>query len=211
MDRFRPLIIIPCYNEKDTLKKVLLKYKPLADVLVVDDCSFDNSYEIAKIYSTHLVKNKKNVGYDKTIKAGVNFAFNNKYTHVITVDADDQFFSKDVKKVIKFLRNGSLFVVANREKLQRFSEKILSFFSCLFWGISDPISGLKGFKLRRDLINQTHNYDAVGTSFLKYFVRNKVRITQFKIKTKPRIDISRFGNNFCSEIKIIKLIFFFKH
>ena len=59
MDRFRPLIIIPCYNEKDTLKKVLLKYKPLADVLVVDDCSFDNSYEIAKIYSTHLVKNKK--------------------------------------------------------------------------------------------------------------------------------------------------------
>ena len=44
-------VLIPCYNEELTIKKVILDFKkalPKADIYVYDNNSTDNSYEIAK-------------------------------------------------------------------------------------------------------------------------------------------------------------------
>lgn len=48
-------IIVPCWNEEKTIAKTIdhlleLEYKGLKKIIIVDDCSVDNSYEIAKEY-----------------------------------------------------------------------------------------------------------------------------------------------------------------
>jgi len=49
-------IVVPCYNEEksilDTVKSILASdYKGLKKVIVVDDCSTDNSYNVVKQFA----------------------------------------------------------------------------------------------------------------------------------------------------------------
>ncbi|WP_394815248.1 glycosyltransferase family 2 protein, partial [Bacteroides thetaiotaomicron] len=51
MDDIKYSIIIPCYNSSDTIKRALdsvtqQTYKGRFEVLVVDDCSKDNSQDV---------------------------------------------------------------------------------------------------------------------------------------------------------------------
>ena len=55
MDDIKYSIIIPCYNSSDTIKRALdsvtqQTYKGRFEVLVVDDCSKDNSQDVIKDY-----------------------------------------------------------------------------------------------------------------------------------------------------------------
>ena len=66
------LIIIPFYNEYDSLKKLsteLIKYK--ANCLFIDDGSKDNGSKLLKEFN--LIKNTINVGYHKTLAKGLKY------------------------------------------------------------------------------------------------------------------------------------------
>ena len=62
-------IIVPCFNEEKTIKTVIekvlsLKVKKI-QVIVVDDCSSDNSYEIINSIKNDnllILQNQKNLG-----------------------------------------------------------------------------------------------------------------------------------------------------
>ena len=47
-------IVIPCYNEEKTLRSCIDRVRDISDshlsleIIIVDDCSGDNSYQIAK-------------------------------------------------------------------------------------------------------------------------------------------------------------------
>ena len=57
-------IVIPCYNEELTIKKVILDFKktlPKADIYVYDNNSTDNSYEIARKILNNLKQMSKGI------------------------------------------------------------------------------------------------------------------------------------------------------
>jgi len=150
-------IVIPCYNgERDIAKTVesLLNsdYKGLKKIIVVDDCSTDNSYKIikdlAKKYSKVLaVQTPKNTGNAAGAKNyGAKFAD----TDLIGFTDDDSFPQKDaIRKMIGFFDDAkigavtSAVLVKNKnkfmEKLQAkeykiivFSRKLLSFVDAVY-------------------------------------------------------------------------------
>ena len=63
----------------------------------------------------------------------------------ITFDADDQFFIKDLKKIVNYLLDGNDIVIGKRIKFQRVSEYIVSYMSRLMLNIYDHLCGLKGY------------------------------------------------------------------
>ena len=138
-------IIIPCYNEGKTIEKTVKSvldagYKNLKKIIVVDDCSKDNSYEIikslAKKYSKVIaVQTPKNTGCAAGSKNyGAKFA----NTELIGFSDGDSFIEKGaIDKTIGFFNDvrvggvTSTVLVHNRnnflEKVQSIEYKIIKF------------------------------------------------------------------------------------
>ena len=85
--------LIPAYNEGQNIRKVLdvvKDYKKFAEVIVIDDCSKDNTSLIVKEYSQNypmikLIQNKINQGKSGAIKIGVKAA---REELIVMLDAD---------------------------------------------------------------------------------------------------------------------------
>jgi glycosyltransferase involved in cell wall biosynthesis len=89
----RVLIVIPLYNEEDSIARVLgeVRRHTPADVLVVDDGSTDRSPDLLRsIGWITLVRHRENRGYGACLVRGFNHALEHGYDAVVTIDADDQ-------------------------------------------------------------------------------------------------------------------------
>ncbi|MCP4653174.1 MAG: glycosyltransferase family 2 protein [Candidatus Omnitrophica bacterium] len=109
-------IIIPAYNEADSLGVLLNSLnKKGFSVLVVDDGSFDKTYQTAKKYATVVLRNKRNFGKGLSIKTAVEYLLKNeKFDYIITMDADGQHSPDDVDNFIAQASKGEACVVGNR-------------------------------------------------------------------------------------------------
>ena len=67
------IILIPSFNEKISLKKILRILDKKIDVLIVDDCSADNTKIDPNITKNKIIINKKRLGYEKSLITGFNF------------------------------------------------------------------------------------------------------------------------------------------
>ena len=103
--------------------------------------------------------------------------------------------------------------MGKRDKINRFSEKILNFLSSKFLGIEDLLCGLKGYNINTiTKYNTKQKFNFVGTFVAVNAIRDSVEFNHMTVKIGKRIDSPRFGNIFSSNFKIIKLIliiFFF--
>lgn len=150
-------IVVPCFNaEKDiasTIKNLIESdYQGLKKIIVVDDCSTDNSYKIAKQLEkkypkiVKVVQTPKNTGCAAGAK---NFGAKFVKTDLIGFTDDDSFPQKDaISKMIGFFNNPSVGAVTSRvlvkgrgkfiERLQSIEYKIIAFTRKLF-GFIDAI------------------------------------------------------------------------
>ena len=103
-------IIIPVYNEKNTIQKLLNKIHKLnyikKEIIVVDDASYDGSTNILKKNRkkiTKLIHHNKNLGKGAAIKSAQKFI---KGDTVIIQDADLEYDPKDYYKLLYFINKG---------------------------------------------------------------------------------------------------------
>lgn len=109
------ITIIPAYNEEKAIKSVVecaLKY---GDVLVVDDGSDDNTYNLAKNADAKIVKHQKNMGKGAAIKSGLKEALNNNYDVLILLDGDGQHNPDCIPSFISNM-DGNELVIGSRFK-----------------------------------------------------------------------------------------------
>lgn len=97
-------IIIPVYNEENTILKLLMNL-PVHDkieVIVIDDKSSDNTIlEIEKAFSSRrikLYKHKKNEGYGRAILTGIKKSSGK---IILTMDADGQHLPEDIYSLVR--------------------------------------------------------------------------------------------------------------
>ena len=111
----RCITIIPAYNEEEAIESVVgcaLKY---CDVLVVDDGSNDNTYNLAKTAGARIVKHEKNMGKGAAIKSGLKEALTNDYNIFILLDGDGQHNPDCIPSFISNM-GGSELVIGSRFK-----------------------------------------------------------------------------------------------
>ena len=110
------LIIIPTYNEKENIEKIILKVFSLDidfDILIVDDGSPDGTADIVKkiqkTYSKnlHIVERTGKLGLGTAYIYGFKWALKNNYDYIFEMDAD---FSHDPDDLIR------LYKACNEEK-----------------------------------------------------------------------------------------------
>lgn len=89
------LIMIPAYNEGKTIGELFDKLEEagiceIADILVMNDASSDNTGEIVKARSYAVVTHVYNLGYGSGLQVGYKYAVKKGYKYVIQMDADGQ-------------------------------------------------------------------------------------------------------------------------
>ena len=70
--------------------KVSFKNKNICDVIVIDDCSNDNTKKMASSKGAIVYTNPQNKGYSYSINIGLKRVLNSKYRYAVTIDADGQ-------------------------------------------------------------------------------------------------------------------------
>ena len=102
-------VIIPCFNEEKTIHDLILevlRQKSVYEVIIIDDCSTDRSYEIIKKIKNSKIKlfrNEKNFGKGASVRRGFEHA-GAKY--VIIQDADLEYSPTEYERLLKPLVEG---------------------------------------------------------------------------------------------------------
>ena len=204
MGRHRIGIIIPAYNEENTICKIIENAKDYGEIILVNDASDDNTLELVREHKIYIINNEKNLGYEESLSKGFEFASKNKFDFVITFDADGQHQSKYLKIIISHFYNGYDLVIGKRNEKNRIAEKIFSLFGKLFYNISDPCCGLKGYSIK--IYNRQgffSNFNSIGTQLSFFAKKNNFNIKEINITVKKREDVSRFGNIIKSNLIIL--------
>jgi len=204
------LIIIPSFNEKTSLLKILKKIKNKNYVLVMDDCSTDETSKVIQNRKKlRIISNKKNYGYEKNLLKAFRKVINSNFEYVITFDADGEHDFKDIEKIKKYLKiKKPDLLIGTRAKKNRFAESVVGVFFKFFYKLEDPLSGFKAYRIDklRNVMKEIKN-DFYLVDIIKLFLKKQYKVDSIKINSnifKKRI--ARVGSNFKASIKILKCI-----
>jgi glycosyltransferase involved in cell wall biosynthesis len=113
----RTLIVIPAYNEEQSLPAVLkelAEQTPEYDVLVVSDGSADGTSEVAREAGVHVAELPFNLGIGGALRTGFTFAVRGGYDQAVQFDADGQHDPLAVAKLLAPLADGADMVIGSR-------------------------------------------------------------------------------------------------
>lgn len=109
-------IVIPAKNEATGLHKILPELRelyPEAEIIVVDDCSTDDTKDVAYAYGARAISHPYSKGNGAAIKSGLRVA---KGDRLVCMDADGQHRPKDIEKLLKKMDEGYDMVVGSRNR-----------------------------------------------------------------------------------------------
>jgi len=114
----RILVVVPCYNEEAAIASVVAeinRIKPSLDwpldVLVVNDCSSDNSLDVIRQLDCQYLNLPVNLGIGGAMHAGYKYAFQNSYTISVQMDGDGQHPAEELRKILDPIVSGQADVV----------------------------------------------------------------------------------------------------
>lgn len=119
ISRMKKLVIIPTYNEKENIEKIISAVFDLQQdfhILVVDDSSPDGTAEIVKRLrekyplQLHLTIRKIKDGLGKAYIHGFQWAIHNEYDFIFEMDADFSHNPKDLVKLYEACKNADMSV-----------------------------------------------------------------------------------------------------
>ncbi|MAO34191.1 MAG: hypothetical protein CMD03_05490 [Flavobacteriales bacterium] len=208
MDKHQVAIVIPAFNEEDTIYNEVQSVKEDGVVIVVNDASVDDTEKKARKAGAIVINHKSNKGYDGALNSGFLKANELGCEIIITFDADGQHDSSMIKKFIILINSGYDVVIGIRGRFQRLSEHIFSWVSILKWGIRDPLCGMKAYsaKVYKEL-GHFSSYDSIGTELCIFSHNLGFKIIQIPVEVHDRSDDSRMGGRVSANIKILSALF----
>lgn len=170
-DEPKTLVIIPAYNEEESIKKVVesvyMQNIKNCDVLVVNDGSKDKTYQEAKKTKAIVIDAPNNLGIGGAVQTGYLYAKKYGYDIAIQLDGDGQHDPKYIKDLIKEILDGNDLVIGSR-----FVEKTKyeqTFFRMLGINMISAVTKLMtGFKI----YDTTSGYRAVNRNIIEEFSEN---------------------------------------
>ena len=111
------LVVIPVYNHSRTLRQVAEKVLAVHPrLLVVDDGSNESVAPLLDGLNLNLLRHDRNRGKGAAIMTAADFARQEGFSHIITIDADGQHDPRELEKFIQTIEeNPQAFIVGARD------------------------------------------------------------------------------------------------
>ena len=178
----RLAVVIPCYNEEQTVGKVISDFKssaPNAEIYVIDNNSTDATAERAEASGAHVIHEKRQ---------GKGYAVQRMFESIeadiyVMVDGDDTYPAEDIHGLTRAIASGRAdMVIGNRRAsrsdmptIRRLGNAMIASLANLLFGtrLRDPLSGYRamsrefilnlplvsgGFEIETELNIQAHSH-----------------------------------------------------
>lgn len=195
------LIIIPAYNEEDsiynTVKKLIETCK--YDYVVINDGSTDGTRRILEENNLNYIDLPVNLGIGGAMQTGYKYALKHGYEYAIQLDADGQHDPDDLEKLVAEIERSQYDMVIGSRFIEKTNYKgslmrrigILYFYYLLLIisriKITDPTSGYR--IVNRKIIKEFSKYYPVDYPEVEVLVKlaqKKYRIKEIKVEMKNR-------------------------
>jgi len=110
--------IVPAYNEEKAIAAVVNNINQIAqsnnlsiDVIVVNDCSKDNTENIISSLCCIAINLPINLGIGGAVQTGFKYAFENNYDYAIQIDGDGQHPAEEIPKLLNAAKENNYDVV----------------------------------------------------------------------------------------------------
>ena len=120
------LIVIPCFNEAESLPKLADELKKVSvpieyDIipLVVNDCSKDNTVLVAKELGFKVLDLPNNLGIGGAVQAGIKYAYRNNFDYAVQMDGDGQHPPEELIKILEAAKIKNADVVIGSRFLEK--------------------------------------------------------------------------------------------
>lgn len=122
--KMKILIIIPTYNERQNIEKLvkeILILHPQAQILIVDDNSPDGTSEIAekmakKYENIHVMHRLEKFGLGNAFKDGYKWALARNFDYILQMDADFSHNPTEISQILNEIKFGAELVIGSRYK-----------------------------------------------------------------------------------------------
>lgn len=202
MKKLRIIAVFIAYNAAKTLASFYRDFpKELVDeIILVDDASKDNTFDLSKKLGIQSFRNPVNLGYGGNMKKALAIALKRGGDILIDIHPDGEYLPSAIPQALKKINSGAEFVLGNRfaniNKLMKSGMYIWKFIPIWILNkIAKIILGTKvddlhqGFRVyTRDLLEKV-NYEENSNNYLFSFeliaqaVYNKINIAQVPVET----------------------------
>ncbi|MDD5097125.1 MAG: glycosyltransferase family 2 protein [Candidatus Omnitrophica bacterium] len=122
MAKEKIIVVMPAYNAAKTLKKTIedIPAGCVDEIILVDDCSKDNTVDIAKNLGITVVAHSQNLGYGANQKSCYKIALEREAEYIIMVHPDYQYDSRLIPSAIGILKLGVCdIILGNRVRTRK--------------------------------------------------------------------------------------------
>lgn len=195
-------VITSTYNERENIAKLIAGIrKAMAgrehEIIVVDDTSPDGTVEVARSLADVAIA-KIREGQTKAIATGTKAA---RFPTIVTIDADLENDPRQIPRLLEELQRFDV-VVACRDRLPRFSERMFVSLVGERLGVHDVLSNFRAFGKTTAESIRFGGTETYGAEFLIKAWRAGYRIGEIHVELRRRAE-PRLGNRLTANAKIL--------
>ncbi len=210
MKNMKIIVTMPAYDEERTIERVIEEIKEVMkiynyQILVVDDGSTDRTAEIARKAGAKVISHKRNLGLVCTFRTEMKECLNLKADIIVHTDADGQYPSAYIPRLIEKINEGYDIVLGSRFGKGRYSGSLMkkvgnklfarAFRRLLKIKITDTTTGFRAFTKEVAKMQITNSFTYTQEQLIRAG-RSKMLITEVPITTNRTRKSRLFKNSF---------------
>ena len=193
------LLIIPAYNEQDSIVRVIENLKnnfPQYDYVIINDGSADSTPEICRAKGYELIDLPVNLGLAGAFQTGLKYAYQKGYDYAIQFDADGQHLPQHIAPMLEKMQEGYDIVIGSRfvnekkpKSLRMLGSNMISLAMRITTGrkVNDPTSGMRMFNkkmIEEFALNMNYGPEPDTVSYL---LKQGATIAEVQVQMEERI------------------------
>ena len=199
----KKLIIIPAYNERDSISttiKDIIENAPEFDYIIINDCSTDNTIDICKYHGYNVVNLPVNLGIGGAVQIGYLYAYHHNYDIAVQFDGDGQHDASYLEDMAqKLLKEKLDMVIGSRfikkegfqsSGIRRVGIRYFTWLIKLLYGkrITDATSGMRMVNRKTmELFVKEYPRDYPEPESVARLLRHKYRVEEMPVIMRERV------------------------
>jgi len=206
-------LLLPAYNEAQTIGCIISEARTyIESIIVIDDGSSDNTAQIAREQDVVVLQHEVNRGKGMALRTGFEYALEQGYEIIITMDSDGQHEPADIPRFLARLQENNADILIGARVLERrrmplhrrLNNKLISKVGSWFCG-QKIVDFQSGFRLIKSKVLQSITLETVRYETESEFLIKAGRMG-FRIDTLP---IRAIYGNEISNVKPFREMYLF--